>query len=109
MAIVYVVIQVVEGNILVPIVMRNTIGLSPFLVLVTILAGAAIGGIIGALIAVPVVAAFEVILERLQARDQSVALDPSSSSTPDPEAKAAAAAGPPDSRANTKASGTARG
>jgi predicted PurR-regulated permease PerM len=64
----YVMIQFIEGNVLVPMIMKNTIGLSPFLVLVSILVGAAVGGIVGALLAVPVAAAAEVILERLQAR-----------------------------------------
>jgi predicted PurR-regulated permease PerM len=68
----YIVIQFVEGNLLVPIIMKNTIGLSPFLILVSILIGAAVGGIVGALLAVPVAAAAEVILERLQARHEPV-------------------------------------
>lgn len=68
----YVVIQFVEGNVLVPIIMKNTIGLSPFLILVSILIGAAVGGIVGALLAVPVAAAAEVVLERLQARREPV-------------------------------------
>jgi predicted PurR-regulated permease PerM len=38
-ALVYVVIQAVEGNVLVPVVMRNTVGISPFLVIVSILVG----------------------------------------------------------------------
>ncbi len=75
-AIAYVVIQFVEGNILVPIVMRNTIRMSSFLVIVSLLAGAAIAGMIGAFLAVPVVAAAEAILERLQARDVPVAQVP---------------------------------
>jgi putative heme transporter len=73
---VYVAIQVFEGNVLVPIVMRNTIGVPPFLVVVSILIGAQIGGIVGALVAVPATAAGLVILERLQARRASVSLDP---------------------------------
>lgn len=56
-AVVYVVIQVVEGNILVPFVMRNTIGVPPFLVVVSLVGGAAVGGITGALLAVPLTAA----------------------------------------------------
>jgi len=77
-AVVYFIIQVVEGNILVPLVMRNAIGVPPFLVIVSILAGAAIGGIPGALISVPVVAALLVVVERLQARDSPVPLSPHS-------------------------------
>ncbi len=42
-AAVYVILQFVEGNVLVPLVMKNTIGLSPFIVLLSILIGAAVG------------------------------------------------------------------
>jgi predicted PurR-regulated permease PerM len=86
-ALVYLVIQLIEGNILVPLVMRNTIGISPFLVLTSLLIGAAVGGIPGALVAVPVVAAIEVVLERLQARDEPVAQDPTSVAEPDDETR----------------------
>ena len=44
---VYFVIQLVEGNVLVPLVMHNTIGVPPFLVFVSILAGGVIAGIPG--------------------------------------------------------------
>jgi predicted PurR-regulated permease PerM len=73
---VYFVIQVVEGNFLVPLVMHNTIGMPPFLVFVSILAGGVIAGIPGALIAVPLMAAILVVVERLQARDSPVPLSP---------------------------------
>lgn len=75
-ALVYFAIQLVEGNILVPLVMRDTIGIPPFLVFVSILAGAAIAGILGALVAVPMAAAFIVVLERMQARREPVPLHP---------------------------------
>jgi len=73
---IYLVIQFVEGNVLVPLVMRNTIGLSPFVVIVSLLIGAAAGGVVGALLAVPLTAAGLVILERLQAREVPVAQEP---------------------------------
>lgn len=73
---IYLVIQAVEGNVLVPLVMRNTIGLSPFLVIVSLLIGGGAGGIVGALLAVPIAAAMLAVLERLQARDVPVAQDP---------------------------------
>ena len=73
-AVVYVIIQVVEGNILVPLVMHNAIGIPPLLVFISILAGAAIAGSPGALIAVPLTAALLVIVERLQARREPVPL-----------------------------------
>jgi predicted PurR-regulated permease PerM len=75
-AIVYALLQAVEGNVLVPLVMRNTIGLSPFIVLATVLVGATAGGFVGALIAVPVAAAAMVLLERLQVRSTPVVQDP---------------------------------
>jgi predicted PurR-regulated permease PerM len=75
-AIVYFIIQVIEGNVLVPLVMHNAIGIPPFLVFVSILAGAAIAGIPGALISVPLVAALLVVVERLQARASPVPISP---------------------------------
>jgi predicted PurR-regulated permease PerM len=73
---VYFVLQLVEGNILVPLVMRNTLGISPFLVILSVLIGAAAGGFAGALLAVPIAAAGEVLIEGLQARAVPVAADP---------------------------------
>jgi predicted PurR-regulated permease PerM len=70
---IYVVLQFVEGNILVPIVMRNAVGISPLLVLVSILIGATAGGFVGAFLAVPVAASVEIVLQRLQAREEPVA------------------------------------
>jgi predicted PurR-regulated permease PerM len=87
-AIVYLVIQLLEANVLVPYVMRNTIGISPFLVVTSLLIGAAVGGIPGAIVAVPLVAAIEVVLERMQARDDPVAQDPSGGAHPDEEERA---------------------
>ena len=75
-AAVYFAIQVVEGNILLPLVMHNAIGVPPFLVVVSILAGGFIAGIPGALIALPLIAAILVVVERLQARDSPVPLSP---------------------------------
>ena len=68
----YLVIHAIEGNVLAPFVVGNAAGISPFLVIASLLAGGAIGGLVGAFIAVPVVAALEVVLERLQAREQPV-------------------------------------
>ncbi len=100
-AFVYVVIQIIEGNILVPFVMRNTIGISPFLVIVSILVGAAVGGVVGALLAVPAVAATEVVLERLQARATPVPQDPAGVATPEREGRETAQKSLPDQRDRT--------
>ena len=83
-AVVYVIIQIVEGNILVPLVMRNTIGIPPLLVVISILAGAAMAGVPGALLSVPIAAALLVVVERLQARDETVPLSHSQPASGEP-------------------------
>ena len=84
-ALIYVVLQLIEGNVLVPIVMRNTIGISPLLVLFSLLVGAEVGGLLGAFLAVPIAASIEIVLSRLQAREKPVAQDPAAIETPDEE------------------------
>jgi predicted PurR-regulated permease PerM len=91
---VYLVVQIIEGNILVPLVMRNTTGISPFLVILSVLIGGAAGGFVGALLAVPIAAAGEVLIEGLQARETPVAQDPSTSDATDDESNAADAPDP---------------
>ena len=82
---VYVVLQLVEGSVLVPIVMRNSVGISPLLVLLSLLIGGTVGGLVGAFLAVPIAASIEIVLSRLQARDTPVAQDPAAVASPDPE------------------------
>ena len=76
---VYLVLQFLEGNLLVPMVMRNTVGISPFIVILSLLVGGAAGGLLGALFAVPIAAAIEVAIEGLQSREVPVAQDPTTS------------------------------
>ncbi len=90
--VVYFVVQLLESNVVVPIVMRNSVGISPFLVLVSLLVGATVGGIIGAFLAVPIAASAEILLERLQARELPVALEPDVGSEEVLGAEAAASA-----------------
>jgi predicted PurR-regulated permease PerM len=103
---VYLVIQIVEGNVLVPLVMRNTVGISPFLVILSVLVGAAAGGLIGALLAVPIAATGEVVLEGLQAREVPVAQDPTTVDRTDEgiaqEARESNAPGEPERRMRAK-------
>lgn len=82
-ALIYLVLQLIEGNVLVPIVMRNTIGISPLLVLFSLLVGAEVGGLLGAFLAVPIAASIEIVLSRLQARETPVAQDPAAIESPD--------------------------
>ena len=82
---VYIVLQLLEGSVLVPHVMRNAVGISPLLVLLSLLVGAAAGGLVGAFLAVPVAASLEIAVSRLQAREIPVAEDPAAIETPDEE------------------------
>jgi predicted PurR-regulated permease PerM len=55
-------IQQLEGNLLVPRVMAKSVGMSPLLTIVAIMIGTRLMGILGALLAVPVAAALQVIV-----------------------------------------------
>jgi predicted PurR-regulated permease PerM len=96
---IYFVLHLIEGNVLVPIVMRNTVGLSPFLVLLSLLLGGTVGGILGAIVAVPIVAGLTVVLERLQDREVPVPVDPAAIETPSSDEKAEHEKNSPDSPA----------
>ena len=61
--ILYIVIQQLENNIIVPKVMQKAVGLSPIIIIVTILIGAKLMGIIGAIIAVPIAATIAVLVQ----------------------------------------------
>lgn len=62
----FILIQVVESYLLVPKVMEKTVGLHPVLVVLAIVAGSALLGIMGALLAVPVAAGAKVIWKNLK-------------------------------------------
>ena len=64
-AILYVIIQQLENNILVPKIMERAVGLHPILVMIGVLAGGVLYGILGIVIAVPLVAAMQVLVMRL--------------------------------------------
>ncbi len=55
--ILYLVIQQLEGNIIVPKVMQRAVGLNPIVVIVVILLGAKLAGVLGAILAIPVAVA----------------------------------------------------
>jgi len=63
-AIVYLVIQEVEAHTLVPLVMRQAVGLPALAVVLALAAGASLGGIGGALVAVPIASAIQVLVVR---------------------------------------------
>ena len=61
----YVLIHQLENQFLVPYIMRRTVDLNPVLTIFALLVGAKLGGILGAIIAVPMLAVFLVVFEEL--------------------------------------------
>ncbi|MFE5583835.1 AI-2E family transporter [Kitasatospora sp. NPDC056531] len=59
-------VQMIEGNILQPIIQSRTVELHPATIMVAVVAGAGIAGIIGALLAVPVCAAGSGVISALR-------------------------------------------
>ena len=94
---IYLVLQLIEGNVLVPMIMRNRVGLSPFLVLVSLLVGGTVGGPLGAIVAIPLVAGVTVVLGRLQDRETPVPIDPAGAETSGAGTQAEPQQTPPES------------
>lgn len=61
-AILYYVIQMVENNILVPKIMERAVGLNPIISIAALMIGLQIGGIVGAILSIPVATAVSVIV-----------------------------------------------
>jgi predicted PurR-regulated permease PerM len=59
----FLVAQQFESNILVPILSRRSVGLHPVIVIVALLIGAEIGGVLGIIIAVPLAAIFQEVVQ----------------------------------------------
>ncbi len=58
-------LQQAENHILVPLVMRSQTSISPLLAVLAVVGGYTIGGILGAIVAIPIVAALEVLVNRM--------------------------------------------
>jgi predicted PurR-regulated permease PerM len=63
----FLVVQQVESNVLTPFVMRREVGLRPFVVILALLVGAGLAGIWGALVAVPIGSAIQIVVVRVVA------------------------------------------
>jgi predicted PurR-regulated permease PerM len=59
----YILIQQAEAQFLVPKVMGKAVGLSPVIIIITLLIGAKLFGVVGAVVAVPVAAVISVIVQ----------------------------------------------
>lgn len=60
--ILYIVVQQIENTVLVPNIMKKAVGLSPVIIILAVLIGAKLLGLIGALLAVPIVAVLSVAM-----------------------------------------------
>jgi predicted PurR-regulated permease PerM len=58
-------VQQIEGNILQPVIMSRAVKIHPFAVIIAVTAGILLAGIIGALVAVPIVAVLNTVVGRL--------------------------------------------
>lgn len=61
----YVLVQAIEGNILVPKIMQKATGVNPIVSLLAVLIGWRVGGIVGAILAIPLALVISVFLEEL--------------------------------------------
>jgi predicted PurR-regulated permease PerM len=89
-AIVSIVYQQVENNVIQPVVYRKTVDVHPLLVIVAILIGASLVGVLGALVAIPVAAAVQIVIRDMWKRREPgsllEAVAPNGGDEPAPEA-----------------------
>lgn len=64
-AILYFVIQLLENHLIVPLVMKKTVGFSPIIIILAFLVGTRFGGPVGAILALPVVLVVPVIIQHV--------------------------------------------
>jgi predicted PurR-regulated permease PerM len=73
--IVFIVYQQVENNVLQPIIYRKTVDVAPLIVIIAILIGGSLLGILGALVAIPIAAAFQIIVRDVWRAEQEAPPD----------------------------------
>ena len=73
--ILYLVIQQLENHLLVPMIMSRSVGLNPILVILAVLVGGSLGGLLGAIIAVPLVSGFQVFLHDVMNKENITDLE----------------------------------
>ena len=68
-AVAYIIIQLLENNILVPNIMRRAVGLNPVIVILGIMIGANLMGVAGALLSIPFISFIIVIFQSVDGKD----------------------------------------
>ncbi|MCB0113168.1 MAG: AI-2E family transporter [Caldilineaceae bacterium] len=61
----YLLVQQLEASVLIPRIMQASVGISPLLVVIAIVAGSSLNGVVGAILAIPIVGALQVIARHL--------------------------------------------
>jgi predicted PurR-regulated permease PerM len=61
--ILYVVVQQIENNLLVPKIMEKAVGLNPIASIIVLMIGFSVGGVMGAILSIPVATAASVVIE----------------------------------------------
>jgi len=79
----FLVYQQVENNVLQPFVYRRAVSVAPLLVIVSILVGSALLGVLGALVAIPIAAAIQIVVRDLWARGDIRGAPPDAEADPD--------------------------
>lgn len=69
--ILYIVIQQIENNFLVPYIMSRSLDLSPFFVFIVMLIGGTLGGILGIILAIPLAGIIRVVFEEYREKSGS--------------------------------------
>jgi predicted PurR-regulated permease PerM len=75
--IVFIVYQQIENNVIQPVVYRRTVNVAPLAVIVAILIGGSLLGILGALVAIPVAAAVQIVIRDVWRQHEETKLDDS--------------------------------
>jgi predicted PurR-regulated permease PerM len=95
----FILIQEIEGNVIEPLVMSRAVKINPLVVIVAVLIGLDLLGIVGAILAVPVAAAIQIVFVRVLApaiRRSSASSASATSSVPPGEAMTAEQTTSPD-------------
>jgi predicted PurR-regulated permease PerM len=86
-----------EGQVLAPLIFRRTVHVNPLVVVLSILFFGELGGLLGAVLAVPAAATIQIVVrEILQVRRDRLHLEPTPLNSPDGAAEAAGKADEPD-------------
>ena len=68
----FIVVQQLENNLIVPLVMKKSVGLAPLVTMLALMIGARFAGVIGAMLSVPILLVVQVIISDLMGKSKNV-------------------------------------